>query len=64
MLTLTNLSRNIDVRGHSITTYTYMDKMREGGQKIYVFVHAQVVKTVHAGGKGGQKMAKFCPLSY
>ena len=27
-----------------------------------VFVHAQGIKTVHAGG-GGQKMAKFCPRS-
>ena len=25
-----------------------------------VFVNAQGLKTVHAGG-GGQKMAKFCP---
>ena len=26
-----------------------------------VFVHAQGIKTVHAGGGGGKKMAKFCP---
>ena len=26
-----------------------------------VFVHAQGIKTVHAGGGGGQKKAKFCP---
>ena len=30
---------------------------------MYVFVHAQGIKTVHARG-GGQKMAKFCPRSY
>ena len=41
----------------------YMDKMRgEEGQKMSVFVNAQGIKTVHAGG-GGQKMAKFCPRS-
>ena len=34
-----------------------------GGQKMSVFVHAQVIKTVHAGEGGGQKMAKFCPRS-
>ena len=40
----------------------YVDKMR--GQKMSVFVHAQGIKTVHAGGRGGgQKMAKFCPRS-
>ena len=45
------------VRGHSITTY--MDKMRwGGGQKISVFVHAQGVKTVHAG-EGGSKNGKI-----
>ena len=27
-----------------------------------VFVHAQGIKTVHAGGRG-QQMAKFCPRS-
>ena len=32
-----------------------------GGQKMSVFVHAQGIKTVHAG--GCQKMAKFCPRS-
>jgi hypothetical protein len=36
----------------------YVDKMR--GEGVSVFVHAQGIKTVHAGG-GGQKMAKFCP---
>ena len=42
----------------------YMDKMRGGGgQKISVFVHAQGIKTVHAGGRGGQKIAKFGPRS-
>ena len=41
----------------------YVDKMRGGGgQKMSVHVHAQGIKTVHAG-KGGQKMAKFCPRS-
>ena len=41
----------------------YVDKMRGGGgQKMSVFVHAQGIKTVHAGG-GDQKMAKFCPRS-
>ena len=36
--------------------------MREGGgHNMSVFVHAQGIKTVHAG--GGQKMAKFCPRS-
>ena len=33
----------------------YVDKMRKGvGQKMSVFVHAQGIKTVHAGG-GGKK---------
>ena len=40
----------------------YVDKMKGGGQKMSVFIHAQVTKTVHAGG-WGQKMAKFCPRS-
>ena len=32
-----------------------MDKLRGGGgQKMYVFVHAQGIKTDHAGGEGGQ----------
>ena len=32
----------------------YVDKMRgEGGQKMSVFVHAQGIKTVHAGGGQG-----------
>ena len=32
----------------------YVDKMRGGGgQKMSVFVHAQSIKTVHAGGEGG-----------
>ena len=38
-----------------------------GGQKMSVFVHAQGLKTVHAGGLGGgggvKKMVKFCPRS-
>ena len=34
-----------------------------GGQKMSVFVHAQGIETVHAEGRGGQKMAKFCPRS-
>ena len=38
----------------------YVDKMR--GQKMSVFVNAQGIKIVYAGG-GGQKMAKFCPRS-
>ena len=38
-----------------------MDKMRGGGgQKMSVFVHAQSIKTVHAGA-GGENMAKLCP---
>ena len=41
----------------------YVDKMRGGGgQKMSVFVHAQGMKTVHAGG-GDETMAKFCPRS-
>ena len=33
-----------------------MDKMAgvEGGQKMSVFVHAQGIKTVHAGGGGSE----------
>ena len=49
--------------------HNYVDKMRGGrGQKMSVFVHAQSVKTVHAGG-WGQRMANFvhvvikCPLT-
>ena len=30
----------------------YVDKMRGRGSKTSVFVHAQGIKTVHAGGKG------------
>ena len=46
----------------------YVDKMREGGREgggleMSVFVHAQGIKNVHAGGWGCQKMAKFCPRS-
>ena len=37
----------------------YVDKMREGGQKMSVFVHSQVIKTVHAGRGVGQKFGKF-----
>ena len=36
----------------------YVDKMRGGGQKMSVFVHAQGIKTVHAGG-GGSKDGKI-----
>ena len=41
----------------------YVDKMggEGGGQKMFVFVHTQGIKTVHAGGVS--KMAKFCPRS-
>ena len=43
------------------TFNSYVDKMRGGGgQKISVFVHAQGIKTVHAG---GQTMVKLCPRS-
>ena len=32
----------------------YVDKMRRGGgPKMSVFAHAQGIKTVHAGGRGG-----------
>ena len=47
----------------------YVDKMRGGGgQKMSVFVHAQGIKTVHAGGgvKEWQKSVHVvveCPLS-
>ena len=42
----------------------YVDKMRgRGRQKMSVFVYAQGIKTVHAGG-GGQNMAKLCSCSY
>ena len=41
-----------------------VDKMRGGGgQKMSVFVQAHGIKTVHAGGRGGQKMAKLYPRS-
>ena len=34
----------------------YVDKMRGGGQKMSVFVHAQGITTVHArGGRGVKK---------
>ena len=38
----------------------YVDKMRGGGgQKMFVFVHAQgIIKTVHAG-EGGSKNGKI-----
>ena len=32
-----------------------MDKMGVGGQKMYVFVHTQGIKTVHAEGGGVKK---------
>ena len=43
----------------------YVDKLRGGGgQKMSGFVHAQIIKTVHAGGgRGVKKMAKLCPRS-
>ena len=38
----------------------YMDRMRGGrGQKVSVFVHAQGIKTVHAGGEGVSKNGKI-----
>ena len=38
----------------------YVDKMRgERGQQMFVFVHAQGTKTVHAGGGGGSKNDKI-----
>ena len=37
-----------------------MDKMKGGGgQKMSVFVHAQGIKTVHAGGEGVSKNGKI-----
>ena len=56
IITATNLS--IFTKG---PFNNYVDKMGGGGQKMYIFVHAQVIKTVHTG--GGQKMAKFCTRS-
>jgi hypothetical protein len=42
----------------------YVEKMRRGGgQKMSVFVYAQGIKTVYAGG-GGKKIAKLCPRSF
>ena len=37
---------------------------RHAATKLSVLVHAQGIKTVHAGGGGSQKMAKFCPRSF
>ena len=49
-----NNMKIILIRGHSITAWT---RFEEGGvQKMSVFVHAQVIKTVHA-------VAKFFPSS-
>ena len=42
------------LKGHSITTWTRW-RRGEGGQKMSVFVHAQGIKTVHAGGGRGFK---------
>ena len=43
-----DLSEDEDaIGGHSITTWT---RWGGGGQKMSVFVHAQDIKTVHAGG--------------
>ena len=36
----------------------YVDKMRGWGSKCLIFVHAQGIKTVHAG-SGSQTMAKL-----
>ena len=47
------------VWGYSITTWT----RRGGDQKMFVFVQAQGIKTVLAGGEGSHKMAKLCPRS-
>ena len=33
----------------------YVDKMRGSDQKMSIFVHAQGIKTVHAGGVGVKK---------
>ena len=49
----------------------YVDKMRGvgGSQKMSVFVHAQGIKTVHAGGRGVKKWQNSvhgvveCPLT-
>ena len=46
----------LEIRGHSITKWTRWGR----GQKMSVFVNAQGIKTVQAGG-GGQKMANFYP---
>ena len=37
----------------------YVDKMRGGGQKMSVFVHAQGIKTVHTGEGGRVKNDKI-----
>ena len=36
---------------------------QDEGQKMSVFFPAHDIKTVHAGGEGGQKMAEFCQRS-
>ena len=52
-----------DKRSYKGAFNNYVDKTRgEGVKKCLFFVHAQGIKTVHAG-EGGQKMAKFCPRS-
>ena len=51
-----NDSLNTLIRGHSIITWT-----RWGREAKNVwFALSQGIKTDHAGGGGGQKMAKFC----
>ena len=55
--------RNNSLRDHSITIWT----RGGGGQKMFVFVHAQGIKTIHAG-RGGKKWQNSvyevvkCPL--
>ena len=63
----------IMIRGHSITTWTRCSGSGikvEGGQKLFVFVHAQGIKTVHTGEGGGGKKGQTsvhivveCPLN-
>ena len=54
---------------HKGSFNSYVDKIRGGGgQKMSVFVHAQVIKTVHAGEGGVKKRQNSvhvvveCPL--
>ena len=50
------------IRGYSITYYLQPILFNKG-QKMLIFVHAQGIKTVHAGVGLGQKIAKFCQRS-